>query len=131
MKVRIYYNLTRKCWSIMDYKTKRVFDHAHRVIIHDAKEKISVAGMKRAVDQGRRNVHAFYDGELHGYDPITANKANPTPKPGDKVIRYNPFEGVPHFSTHAGTMMPSASALLFDTDARAKVITKRMNLGEV
>ena len=131
MKVRIYYNLTRKCWSIMDYESKLIYDHAHRVILHDAVCKVSEAGMNRAIKTGDRNVHAFIDGNLVAYEDLDQLKAAPKPKPKSKTLAYNPFRGIPNFTNRLGELVEGSSAMLFDTDAKAKIVSRRSSLSQL
>ena len=40
MKVRVYFNLHKKCWSIQNYTTRRVIGHADTVILKDVEFKV-------------------------------------------------------------------------------------------
>lgn len=64
MRVRIYWNLTKKVWSVQDAKTRRVIGHATRVNVRDASFKVSQAGRERVLREGVKNVHAFVVGDL-------------------------------------------------------------------
>jgi hypothetical protein len=67
MRVFVYFNLHRKCWSIkaLDGAARgRVVAHASEVSIADATFKVSEAGRARVIDEQRKNVHAGIVGTL-------------------------------------------------------------------
>lgn len=66
MNVRCYWNLHKSCWSVQDAKTRRVIGHADKVLLREARFTVSQAGRQRVLEEGRKNVHAFACGELHG-----------------------------------------------------------------
>lgn len=90
-KVEVYRNLHNGLLSVRDARTKRVIGHTDRVCIDGVTLKVSEAGRRRAVREGRRNVHAFAIGT-----ETTARLAAVGPR-----ITYNPFRA-PHFHV-AGT----------------------------
>jgi hypothetical protein len=57
-KVFVYRNLHKKCYSVKDWKTKRVIAHVDTILLVDAKFKVSKAGRERVVREKRKNVHA-------------------------------------------------------------------------
>lgn len=67
MKVRVYYNLHKACWSIkaMEGPLKgRVVAHAAGVALMDARTVVSQAGRERVIREGKKNVHAFIEGQV-------------------------------------------------------------------
>ena len=58
-KVRVYWNLHKKCWSIQDAKSGLVIDHRYDVTLEQAKFVVRKAGQKRVREEGKKNVHAF------------------------------------------------------------------------
>jgi len=58
-KVRVYWNLHKKCWSIQDCKSGLVCDHLERISLEQAKFVVRKAGQKRVREEGKKNVHAF------------------------------------------------------------------------
>jgi hypothetical protein len=74
MRVFVYFNLHRKCWSIKalssegSIKRGRVFAHAKTVHLIDCTLKVSEAGRQRVLREKRKNVHAGIVGELIAYD---------------------------------------------------------------
>lgn len=67
MRVRVYYNLRTKRWSIKamsgSFKGK-VIAHAEGVMLSDAKTVVSEKGRQRVMREKRKNVHAYIDGTL-------------------------------------------------------------------
>lgn len=67
-KVRCYWNLHRKCWSVQDAATRKVIGHATQVLLRDVTFTVSAAGRERVLREQRKNVHAFACGTLEGAD---------------------------------------------------------------
>lgn len=91
MKVRIYYNLHRKLWSVVDVATGRVTAHAERVQVRDAKFVVRPAGRQKVRDTGRKNVHAFVVGELvddHKFDLLEIERVTYNPYLHDTFVEY-------------------------------------------
>lgn len=83
MQVRVYYNLHRHTFSIQHKVDGRwlVRDYADEVTLKDATFKVSEAGRKRVIAEGRKNVHAFVIGTLVDDIPETPVQAT-----------YNPYK---------------------------------------
>ena len=63
-KVRVYWNLHKKCWSIQDAKSGLVIDHRYDVTLEQAKFVVRKGGQKRVREEGKKNVHAFAVGYI-------------------------------------------------------------------
>ena len=80
-KVRVYWNLHKKCWSIQDAKSGLVIDHRYDVTLEQAKFVVRKGGQKRVREEGKKNVHAFAVGYLmsskqssyHDWDRVKYN----------------------------------------------------------
>jgi hypothetical protein len=88
-KVFVYYNLHKKCWSVRDYKTRRVIDHTHEIILHNCTFKVSQSGRNRVLKEQRKNVHAGIVGYV-GND--VGDIANNTNWSKEVRITYNPYK---------------------------------------
>lgn len=92
MRVFVYWNLHRKCFSVKALKGPnkgRVVAHLPSIMLFHATFKVSEAGRQRVLRENRKNVHAGVVGEwLDGWKSEGY---------GERV-RYNPYEG-PHFTT--------------------------------
>ena len=53
MKVEIYRNLHKNCWSVRDNKTGKVIDHVRNIHIKDATLVVRPAGRARVLQEGR------------------------------------------------------------------------------
>lgn len=87
MKVFVYYNLHKKCWSVksLEGSTKgKVISHTDQIVLKDATFKVSQAGRNRVLKEQRKNVHAG----VIGYTTTVYNALN------IKEIRvtYNPYK---------------------------------------
>lgn len=61
MKVFVYRNLHRQCWSVKALEGPdkgRVIAHRSYVMLRDVRGKVSEAGRQRVLTEGRKNVHA-------------------------------------------------------------------------
>lgn len=83
MKVRVYYNLHRKCLSVQRRTAKgwRVWKHADSISLTEVAFKVSEAGRQRVLREQKKNVHAALEGTLspdlsallHSGDEVTYN----------------------------------------------------------
>lgn len=64
MIVKVYRNLTKKCWSIQHRGL--VIAHANTVELANVTFKVSQSGRDRCLREHRKNVHAFVVGDLIG-----------------------------------------------------------------
>ena len=79
-KVRVYWNLHKKCWSIQDCKSGLVVDHKSWVLL-EGSFVVRKGGQKRVREEGKKNVHAFAVGYLmsskqssyHDWDRVKYN----------------------------------------------------------
>ncbi|MXQ10444.1 hypothetical protein [Microvirga makkahensis] len=62
MKVEVYRNLTRQCWSVRS--GGRVIGHRHEVMLRTCTMRVREGGRQRALREGQRNVHAWIEGDL-------------------------------------------------------------------
>jgi hypothetical protein len=93
MKVFVYFNLHRKCFSIkaLEGKNKgRVVAHRDDVLLFDATFKVSEAGRQRVLRERKKNVHAGVVGiwDETGTDLISIDRVNTIGTP----ITYNPYK---------------------------------------
>ncbi len=93
MRVYVYFNLHRKCFSIkaLEGANKgRVVAHSDKVLVFDATFKVSEAGRQRVLRERKKNVHAGVVGHWIGSidDELTIERIvyNGTP------ITYNPYK---------------------------------------
>jgi hypothetical protein len=64
MKVFVYFNLHKKCFSVRSMKTGRVINHTMSLTLENCVFKVSEAGRKRVLKEKRKNVHAGVVGYL-------------------------------------------------------------------
>jgi hypothetical protein len=109
MKVYVYYNLHKKCWSIkaLSGSSKgRVVAHADAVELMDCEFRVSEAGRQRVIREKRKNVHAGVAGTLvamdghktkagHASDQYMADWFSPrhvkVMEPFKHQVTYNPY----------------------------------------
>lgn len=111
MRVRIFRNLTRKCYSIQacvagDWRTVA---HATDATLDGVSFKVSETGRQRVLSSGKKTVHAYVIGDLLGYSGAPrVTKAShedvygalyratryPAAPPVDaRAVSYNPRKG--------------------------------------
>jgi len=85
MKVFVYRNLHKKCWSVKALSGPHkglVIAHLKELTLVDCIFRVSEAGRQRVIKTKRKNVHAGVVGYL------TTTEASPSMK----KVRYNPYE---------------------------------------
>ena len=60
--VEVYWNRTRRLYSIRDFKTGKVIDHQNVVLLGGAVFVVVQRGRERFLDTGHRTVHAWVRG---------------------------------------------------------------------
>ena len=63
MRVEVYWNLHKKCFSVRDCKTGRVVGHTDILWLKNPKFIVRKSGRDRVLREGRKNVHAFVRGD--------------------------------------------------------------------
>lgn len=81
-RVKVYFNLHKKCFSIQDAKTGLVVAHADAVNLKDVSFKVSESGRQRVLREKKKNVHAFVVGSFNG--AIIG--------PEERLAYYNPYK---------------------------------------
>lgn len=88
MRVRVYYNLHKHVWSIKCMergpKYNRVIAHRRVLELTGAKPVVSLAGQRRVREEGRKNVHAYIEGD---WDLLTFPQESSMQR-----ITYNPYK---------------------------------------
>jgi len=85
-RVRVYYNLHKKCFSVQDYKTGLVTKHTNQLNLSNAMFVVRKSGKERVRSEGKKNVHAFVNG-------IVSDKSGDTNSFHNSYrVRYNPYE---------------------------------------
>ena len=82
-RIRAYYNLQRKCFSVQDYKTGLVTEHTDKLFVTNAMFVVRESGNKKVKREGRKNVHAFVNGIRQ------SEWVEPTISPLE--VAYNPY----------------------------------------
>jgi len=92
MRVEVYRNLHKKCWSIRN--KGRVIGHTDALHLTDVTLAVQPAGRAKVLQEKRKNVHAFARGEL-----VTCPETQPTLYSAHHCdsyyptqITYNPYE---------------------------------------
>jgi hypothetical protein len=80
-KHKVYYNLHKKCLSIM--LRGKVLEHSTEFFLKDVEFRVSQAGRSRVLKEKRKNVHAFVCG--------TPDEGWPVDQVERKVT-YNPYK---------------------------------------
>jgi hypothetical protein len=110
MRVFVYRNLHKKCWSIKALSGPnrgRVIHHTHSFTLDDATFKVSAAGRARVLREQRKNVHAGIVGTLVDVDCCDIRVAG---VPGIRVT-YNPYQFDTFVDHHDHTPVLSSSTV--------------------
>jgi hypothetical protein len=91
MKVKVYYNLKRKIFSIVACEGEHrnhVIGYAKEVFLEDCTFKVSAKGRARVLESRQKNVHAYVYGTL-----CTKQESLSKDDLGLlTLVRYNPYE---------------------------------------
>jgi hypothetical protein len=87
MKVFVYRNLTKNCWSVRDERLGRVVLHTRRLVLADATFVVQKAGRERVLREKRKNVHAGIRGTL-----VRRGKLGPQFRNSCIEASYNPYK---------------------------------------
>ena len=82
-RIRAYYNLHKKCFSVQDYKTGKVVEHTNKLYLSNALFVVRKSGNERVKKEGRKNVHAFVNGIRH-------SNSEDVPLGSSYQVSYNP-----------------------------------------
>ena len=110
MKVFVYFNLHRKCFSVKALEginKGRVIKHANFVALENVTFKVSEAGRQRVLKEQRKNVHAGVVGTL--VDSMYTV--------GNQSVTYNPYKGSNFTLRGTDTPIlaaPSAALMVYD-----------------
>ena len=137
MRVEIYYNLHRSCWSVAALEGPHkglVIGYCQSALVAGARFTVSLAGNARVIREGRKNVHAFVRGRLlavSGWEgrhieeaPCDALEVAPRL---DQFVRcvvegrgvtYRPFEGAYFKDRQSGACVDSASVVALTNDRK-------------
>lgn len=113
MKVRVYWNSTRKVWSIKN-KNNPV-EHASVLVLRDCKFLVNESGRQRVLRNKKKDVHAYVEG-------VIISKEGLSTLPVYDEVRYNPYKNET-FVDSSGNRVDEHS-LVFMT-IRYNVITKK------
>ena len=86
MKVKVYYNLHKKCYSIVSLEKEnygRVIKHENCVPLFDAQFKVSEKGRQRVLREQKKKVHAYVVGTW---------VSEFVPKGVVRLATYNPYK---------------------------------------
>lgn len=108
LKVFVYKNLTKSCFSVRSVETGKVIAHVASLQLRNARFKVSEAGRKRVLKEGRKNVHAGVEGELL----IDPNDFLPDEK-FPVCVFYNPYNSPACFYNNKCLRVDEAEQVLF------------------
>ncbi len=86
MKVKVYYNLHKNCYSIVSLEKEnygRVIKYENCVPLFDAQFKVSEKGRQRVLREQKKNVHAYVKGTW---------VSKFVPRGAVKLATYNPYK---------------------------------------
>ena len=114
MKVFVYYNLHKKCWSVKNVKTGLVIHHLDNVLLTHCECKVSEAGRQRVIKNRRKNVHAGIVGYLQPYNNEQYTNM--------EQITYNPYLYKTFISKETQYPIYFADKILLNNERKVYVI---------
>lgn len=123
MRVDVYRNLNKQCWSVRSMETGakhrsnygKVIDHVHEATLYNCSFIVGKKGRQRVIDTRRKNVHAFVRGNsvLPFYLPKKEKLKRPLAFLGE--VSYNPYMAG-YFFTSDGKEIKEARMVKFIKD---------------
>lgn len=104
--VQVYWNSTKKLFSVRDPNSNRVIDHRSYIALVDAQFRVNTRGRQRVRRNKRKEVHATIVGTHVGYYPDS---------PG-MPVRYNPYENDWFVNPHNEPVFFGDNVFLFKVD---------------
>lgn len=83
MRIKAYWNTTRRIWSLLDLRGKLIGHRAY-MQLENVSCRVSEAGRQRCLRTGKKVVHAFLIGDLI--------ECEEDPVAYDRGVRYNPYK---------------------------------------
>ena len=114
--VSVYWNYTRKCFSIRNQRTHRVCDYTDSIMIDRPEFIVNEAGRQRVLRTKEKNVHAWVSGRVLGYKSlITESGLTPLDifscrEMTVRNVTYNPYK----YNMFVQMAKPFAPVLLAD-----------------
>ena len=111
-KVRVYFNLHKKVFSVQCRKSGRVIAHVNKIFLDDVTYKVRQGGRDKVLKEKRKNVHAFIEGTVTTGKAIKCVLGSTT---------YNPYK-YDSFVIRASEkpIYNANKAILFVTDKKPK-----------
>ncbi|XAI96026.1 hypothetical protein [Microcystis phage Mwe-JY26] len=118
MQVRVFRNLTRRCYSIQARVNGawRTVAHAQSVLLTGARFHVSETGRQRVIRTGKKTVHAWVEGKLSAYNGKPRNgfenhifMPEDVPPIFGKLVSYNPHRWASFFYRETDEPIDKAS----------------------
>ena len=90
MRVSVYKNLHKECWSFKETKPKARVQHADVIVLVDCKFRVGIKGRERVLKERQKNVHA----RIYGIMPQV--ETNSELRQGMVEVTYDPYKN-PYF----------------------------------
>ena len=106
MKVKVYYNLHKNCYSIVSLEKEnygKVIKHENCVPLFDAQFKVSEKSRQRVLREQQKNVHAYVVGTW---------VSEFVPRSTVKLATYNPYKYSSFVDAHSKKPLAKAKQVL-------------------
>lgn len=116
-KVRVYWNSHKKCYSVQKKQNRKwiVERHLTEIYLSDVTFSVSEAGRKRVLDEGRKNVHSYIEGNINGHlEPLTYKK--------DFFIGYNPYKYAYWYVKGTNSRIDRAELVYLSTESNKPIV---------
>ena len=118
IKVDVYWNLHKKCWSIRSRERDdygKVVTHLDSCVVAAAKFVVNQKGRERVLRERKKNVHAFVRGNLL----MTKMPGTIESYVGWDKVSYNPYKGPNFVAQSTGEELTQSSLVLLSDEGKA------------
>ena len=118
IRVDVYWNLHKKCWSIRSRERDdygKVVTHLNSCVVAAAKFVVNQKGRERVLRERKKNVHAFVRGNLL----MTKMPGRIEGYTGWDEVSYNPYKGPKFVAQSTGKALARSHLVLLNTEGKA------------
>ena len=114
MRVEVYWNLRKNCYSVRDCSTGRVVEHTNSLWIRNPVFVVRQAGREKVLRDKQKNVHAFVRGEL-GEGTLKNVTFSGFPDEDKRIATYNPYKSCTFVDKKTGKVLYNAKYAMLET----------------
>ena len=123
MRVQVYWNITKKTWSVKDKALGRVVLHLPSMVLEGCTFKVQKGGRARVLREKQKNIHAFVEGEMDCMGTMAEGLRNIFPTATKESVTYDPYKHETFVRRRDGAPVHTAEhVILTSKDGKPEVL---------